>query len=639
MRAIGIRARRGPDGRARRRPVRGASRPGAGSARSASIRSSSAGSGAGSLPYLFIGLGAIGLTASLAYGAALGRVARIPLLAGLLGWRRRDPARRASADGAPGSDASLSLAWLTVYAVGAIGVTIAWTMAGSVFDARQAKRLFPLCTGAAIAGSFVGTLLVGPVAHAFGTETLIVLEAVLLGVVGGLVVADRRGRRRSGCRPGGATGRSSPTSALGFDTVVRSPLMRLVAIAYVLLAILAFLGHVPVPAGRLGDVHDRGGPGDRPRPPVGGRDRHLVRRLDGARQPGLRPVRRRRRGPAPADRLPRRLRAVARRVLVLDRGDLPVHPAGDPARPLELRPGARSTTSSRASVAPRSWPSTTASRARSGRSCRASSCWRPGRSSRATRSSGSASITAARVHARRGRHPPTLRRERPRQPAGAASASRSSRAARASARLPATRRVSDTLIGALGAPEPGVRRMAAGLLGAARSSARGRRSSGPSTTTPTRRSGPPRSTRSRRWVVRRPRSPRRWRACSTPTNGCAPRPSGRSLRLAVDAATLDTHPWIADWLVTRARPSGRARLPVRLARAGPRSTTIVVDLLAGPGDAASGSPGWHGPAARRARPVEPRHRLVAIRRGRSGCRGAGGAGVAADTDRDRSTSS
>ena len=55
--------------------------------------------GPGSLPYLFIGLGAIGLTTSLAYGAALGRVARIPLLAGLLGGAAVDPARRASADG------------------------------------------------------------------------------------------------------------------------------------------------------------------------------------------------------------------------------------------------------------------------------------------------------------------------------------------------------------------------------------------------------------------------------------------------------------------------------------------------------------------------------------------------------------
>ena len=138
-----------------------------------------------------------------------------------------------------GHPATIPLAWLTVYVVGAFGVTIAWTIAGSAFDARQAKRLFPLCTGAAIAGSFTGTLLSGPVAHAFGTETLIVLEALLLGVVGVLVVTIARTttirvppRRRD---------RSVVADLrLGFDTVARSPLMRLVAVAYVLLAILAF---------------------------------------------------------------------------------------------------------------------------------------------------------------------------------------------------------------------------------------------------------------------------------------------------------------------------------------------------------------------------------------------------------------
>ena len=73
----------------------------------------------------------------------------------------------------------------------------------------------------------------------FGTETLIVLEALLLGVVGVLVVTIARTttirvppRRRD---------RSVVADLrLGFDTVARSPLMRLVAVAYVLLAILAF---------------------------------------------------------------------------------------------------------------------------------------------------------------------------------------------------------------------------------------------------------------------------------------------------------------------------------------------------------------------------------------------------------------
>ena len=194
--------------------------------------------GVGPLPYLFVALGTTSLLASLAFGAALGRIPRIRLFAGLL---------RGAAVGllierglmTTGHPATVPLAWLTVYAIGATAVTIAWTMAGSVFDARQARRLFPVCTAAAITGSFVGTLSSGPIAHAIGTESLVVLEAGMLAVVGSVIVriahtttvrvpARRRDRSITG------------DLRVGFDEVVRSPLMRLVAIAYVLLAILMF---------------------------------------------------------------------------------------------------------------------------------------------------------------------------------------------------------------------------------------------------------------------------------------------------------------------------------------------------------------------------------------------------------------
>lgn len=194
--------------------------------------------GAGILPYLFIGLGTVSLAAALAYGAALGRLPRMRLLAGMpLGAAALLLVERILM--ATGHPVALGLAWLTVYATGAIGVTIAWTMASSVFDSRQAKRLFPLCTAAAIAGSFVGTLLSGPVAHVVGTESLIVLEAGLLAVVGGAIVAIWR--TTTVRAPAPRRDRSLVTDLrIGFDEVVRSPLLRLVAIAYVLLAILMF---------------------------------------------------------------------------------------------------------------------------------------------------------------------------------------------------------------------------------------------------------------------------------------------------------------------------------------------------------------------------------------------------------------
>jgi len=194
--------------------------------------------GATSLPYLFVGLGATGLTVSLAYGAALGRFERIRLLSGILGGAALlllvERALMSS-----GLEATVLLTWLTVYAAGTIAVTIGWTMAGSIFDARQARRLFPLCTGAAIAGSFVGTLSSGLVAHAFGTETLVVLEAAMLAVVAGLIVAVAR-TTTVRVPPRGRDRSIVGDLRVGFDAVVRSPLMRLVAIAYVLLAVLLF---------------------------------------------------------------------------------------------------------------------------------------------------------------------------------------------------------------------------------------------------------------------------------------------------------------------------------------------------------------------------------------------------------------
>ena len=199
--------------------------------------------GTATFPYLFIALGFASLIGALAYGAALGRVPRVRLFVGILAgigvlivlqrlWL------------ATGAETAVLTLWLTVYAAGAIAVTLYWTVAGSAFDARQAKRLFPLLTGAAIAGSFLGTLIAGPVSRAIGTEALVVIEAVLLGVAAVLLarLPQRAPARRRA---------AGPTSVLadvraGFDFVAGSPLMRLVAVAYVLLAILNFSVSYPL---------------------------------------------------------------------------------------------------------------------------------------------------------------------------------------------------------------------------------------------------------------------------------------------------------------------------------------------------------------------------------------------------------
>lgn len=194
--------------------------------------------GAGILPYLFIGLGAASLVAALAYGAALGRVSRTPLLVGvLLGASTLLVIGRLIM--ASGTGSVIPVIWLITYASGAIAGTIAWTVAGSVFDTRQAKRLFPLCTGAAIAGSFMGTLASGLVVGAAGTEVLVVIEAILLAIVALLIVTiARTGLVRVPTRQ---RDRSVVADLrVGFDEATSSPLFRLIATAYVLFSILDF---------------------------------------------------------------------------------------------------------------------------------------------------------------------------------------------------------------------------------------------------------------------------------------------------------------------------------------------------------------------------------------------------------------
>ena len=188
------------------------------------------------LPYLFIALGTVGLAISLGYAIALARAPRVPLFAGILvGVAGLLVVQRVVLG--MGGSGIVPLVWLTVFASSALCLTIAWTVAGATFDARQAKRLFPILTGAAIAGSFTGTLTSGPVARLAGIESLVVVEAALFTLAA--ILLWRLPRPRARASP---VGRTSMLGDLrfGFDTVMRSPLMRLVALAYVLLAVLMF---------------------------------------------------------------------------------------------------------------------------------------------------------------------------------------------------------------------------------------------------------------------------------------------------------------------------------------------------------------------------------------------------------------
>jgi HEAT repeat protein len=202
--------------------------------------------GAAVLPVLYVALGLVSLAAALVFGAALGRLRRGPLLIGFL-------ATAAAIMVALGVAARMMdltvvpVLWLAVLATGGIATTIAWSVAGSVFDARQAKRLFPVCTAAAIAGGFAGTLGAGPLARLAGTEALVIAEAALLGV-GAIVIGRILVPSGSAAVPGRPSSSGAPRPAAsiarelraGFDEVVASPLLRLVAAAYVVFSVLQF---------------------------------------------------------------------------------------------------------------------------------------------------------------------------------------------------------------------------------------------------------------------------------------------------------------------------------------------------------------------------------------------------------------
>jgi len=189
-------------------------------------------------PTLFVVLGLVSLVVSLAYGAALGRLPRRPLLVGLFlvisavllaGW---------VALGLAGNNVLPAL-WVATFSASALIITMTWTVAGGVFDMRQARRLFPAVTGAAIAGSLIGNLLAGPLAGLLGTANLIALEVVLL-VAASVVLARTPLRATS---PKVVRGHQPSIAAelrAGLDFVARSPLMRLVALSYVLFSILNF---------------------------------------------------------------------------------------------------------------------------------------------------------------------------------------------------------------------------------------------------------------------------------------------------------------------------------------------------------------------------------------------------------------
>src|SRR6185503_18090910 len=67
---------------------------------------------------------------------------------------------------------------------GSLLISQFWSLANDIYDARQAKRLFGFIGGGASLGGIVGAGLAGQYARAIGTNNLLLVAAVFLGICG-----------------------------------------------------------------------------------------------------------------------------------------------------------------------------------------------------------------------------------------------------------------------------------------------------------------------------------------------------------------------------------------------------------------------------------------------------------------------
>ncbi|MCB9601579.1 MAG: cyclic nucleotide-binding domain-containing protein [Sandaracinus sp.] len=128
------------------------------------------------------------------------------------------------------------LTYVVIETVSGVLIVQLWSVVAIGCDARTARRLLPLAgLGGGLAWTIAG-FLTGPLSHALGAESLLVLAPVVLlgalAVLRAIVHRDLDARARRGRRVGLLASWRD-----GFEFVLRDPLMRLVA----LLAVLSLL--------------------------------------------------------------------------------------------------------------------------------------------------------------------------------------------------------------------------------------------------------------------------------------------------------------------------------------------------------------------------------------------------------------
>jgi HEAT repeat protein len=190
------------------------------------------------LPYMYIFLGALTLVTTLAYSVALGRFDKGRFFLGMIASFIALLLLERAAIFLP-LPSLYPILWLSINGMSMLLGTFVWNLAGEVTDTRQAKRLFPLFTSAGILGSVMGNAVTGVTARLLGTDNLLVLYALLLGIAYYLTRRIVAANFHSARVP---TEKSNLWKDLraGFDYVRLSPLMRLIAYSSVLFSVLFF---------------------------------------------------------------------------------------------------------------------------------------------------------------------------------------------------------------------------------------------------------------------------------------------------------------------------------------------------------------------------------------------------------------
>lgn len=194
------------------------------------------------LPYMYIGLGVTSMLTSFIITAALGRIPKkilytaIPILIAflLLGARLALLTKL---------NWLYPALWLGKEVLNSLIGLVEWGVAGSVCDTRQAKRLFPLFNAFRILGQVIGGFATGALVNLIGTENLIIVWAISLGLAfffSRLLLT----RVQISSTPERKSRRKQPTvfqeMQRGFQYVRGSSLMTWISISSILFSILYF---------------------------------------------------------------------------------------------------------------------------------------------------------------------------------------------------------------------------------------------------------------------------------------------------------------------------------------------------------------------------------------------------------------